>query len=205
MFLRTFAYALVAMHIGVWSASAATFNSNDLQTIPKTTVDGISLTTITSDGAFGSGNATFPGLLVGLNDEAGTYEFAFSREIVSIDIFFYGLTNIDGVLPPEQITGFATEDGAVSIGFTNLANATFAGNMIQTNAAPAGAFLEGSGVISYSGGPFSSFFLSHSQNGINGGFGIDRIVVSEVPLPAGAVLLGSGLLMLGLRWRRRTA
>lgn len=201
MFLRSLACALTGYFLLISTASAVTFNATDLETIPTTTVSGLSMTTSTSDGAFGSGNATFPGLLIGLNDEAGTYELSFSTQITSIEIYFYGLTNVDGVSPAEQITGFATDNGAVSIGYTNLANTTFSGNVIQTNAPPAGSFLEGSGIISYSGGPFSSFFLSHSQDSVNGGFGIDKIVVTAVPLPSGAWLIGSGLLLLGLRRR----
>lgn len=179
-------------------AATVSFNDSELAAGFSISKDGLNVTTSTADGALSTiGSGIYTGLYVGVNDANGTYEMTFSQAISSIEIEFDALSNSGGPVP-ETIFGFATNNGAVSITYTNQFGTSFDGTTITSTEN------DGQGIIRFTGAAFTSFFFTHDQDPRQNGFVIERLVVDtvsgEVPLPATGFLLFGGLLGLaGLR------
>lgn len=152
---------------------------------------------------FGSSinNATAP--------EDAIYKLTFDRAITSISLSFDFLTDTASRPQPEFLSEFMNEDGAAVITATNLARVTFdetAQTIVADRLAPGGG--AGSGTLSFDNGgqAFTMFSFRHQQTAQQIGFTVNTVTVnvSAVPLPAGGVLLVTGLLGLSHLRRRKT-
>lgn len=152
---------------------------------------GIYIGAITS-GAFNTvNNKTAP--------ESGRYSLDFNQDITSITFMIDYLT--ENGFGEEVLFGFATDNGAVTLGDANYTNASFtkggaaltaldvANQQITTDVG------RGRGTLTYTGSAFSSFAFDHTQDPQNIGFTITSVSVelAPVPLPAGFPLIAVGL------------
>ena len=140
--------------------------------------------------SLGATNGTFFELLIG-----ETVDFTFGSDFVSpgsiVEVTFGSVANFF-----ESVNIFAGNAGDIS-SFVAIDQNPLGNGGAQ---GPTGA------TFTFSGGPFDTLRITalQSPNGVNG-FDIDSIRVSAVPLPAGALLLMSGLVGLPLLRRRRKA
>lgn len=185
-------------------AVAATVTFDDILLGSATTVmsGGVTLATTSPDGAVSTiGSGPFAGLYIGVFDAAGVYTLAFSEAIDSIEIEFDALTSTGG-MPPETISGFATNNGPIAISYVNQVGTTFDGSTITSTAK------DGQGIISFMGAAFTQFIFSHAQNPEQFGFVIERIVINTtadgpvIPVPPAIALFFSGLIALTASRRR---
>lgn len=158
-------------------AAVVTFDEAVLASGTMVTVDGLTLTaSAPTPGWIGIiDNPPWTGLFVaGLNVTSGSYELAFSVAIVDIEIEIEALSHSVN-LGEEQITGFATSNGAATITYTNQSGTSFDGSTITSDLGVG----DGQGIIEYAGSPFTSFLFDHTQAVVElAGFVIERIVVT---------------------------
>ncbi len=133
-----------------------TFAGDNFSANPKqVTVNGITLTTSTVGGTIKFSPYTqYKGLWLGAGStKASNYTLQLSQMIDSIEIQFSALDR------GETLTNFVTNNGAVSIQYTNQSNTAFNGTTISCTTG------YGEGRIKYSGSRFNSFSLHHSGGG----------------------------------------
>lgn len=195
--------AALILFTAVRGADAAiiTFTDVALASGNPVTVGGTTLTTSTVGGSIGFiGSGQFTGLHLGGSNTSGSYTLAFSSTITSIEIEFDALSNV-GQGSPETLFNFATNNGAVTIAYTNQFGTTFNGTTITSTAN------DGQGIINFAGPSFFSFSFNENQ-GFQAGFVIERIVINTgtqaVPEPVTIALFGAGLAGFGWSRRRRS-
>lgn len=189
----------------VAQAAVISFTDTDLGSGNPVTVGGTTLTISNSGGSIGFiTGGTFTGLHLGGNNTSGSYALSFSTGISSIEIEFDALSST-GSGAPEQLMGFFTNTGPISIGYTNQVGTTFTGGTIES------IVNDGQGIITFTGASFNTFNFNHAQGSQNG-FVIERLVITtadmpptSVPEPVSLGLLGIGLLGLGLVRGKRKA
>lgn len=191
---------LMLSGINMAQAALISFTETDLASGNPVTVGGATLTTTTSGGSISFiGSGLYTGLWLGGSNTSGAYTLSFSQNIGSIEIEFDALSDV-GPLPVETLFNFATNNGAVSITYTNQFGTTFDGTTITSTEN------DGQGIIRFTGAAFNSFSFNHDQ-GQQNGFVIERLVINtaQVPEPASLSLVGLGLAALVARRGARKA
>ncbi len=195
--------AAVAALGGAANAATVTYNDILLGSGLSVTSDGVTMTATTDSGGALSniGSGTFTGLYVGVNSALGVYALTFSEAITSILIEFDALSDTGGP-QPETITAFATDNGSISIMYTNQFGTTFDGTTITSTEN------DGQGIIEFMGAAFTQFIFTHAQTPGQNGFVIERIVINTadgpvIPAPPAIALFLSGAAALGAYKRRR--
>ena len=182
------------------NGALVTFTDTQLASGNPVTSGGVTLTTSTVGGiiTFIPGSGGFAGLWLDPGSATGSFTLTFSQSISSIEIEFDALSSI-GPGAPETLFGFATNNGPVSISYSDQVGTTFDGTTITSTVNDA------QGIISFTGPDFTSFSFMHNQ-GDQEGFVIENIVIDtdlnggggggggEVPEPALLGLLGAALL-----------
>lgn len=164
--------ALLTVLVPATQAETVVFDDILLGSGTTVSADGVTLTT-TAAGGGGVSNifiGPYAGLWIGEDDVSGDYTMTFSATITSIEIEFDALSPI-GVGDPETIFGFATDNGPVSITYTNQQFTEYDGTTITSVDED-----DGQGIIEYSGSPYTQFLFSHAQ-GMQSGFIIERIEI----------------------------
>lgn len=201
---KLFAMAAAAAALG-GAANAATVTYNDLLLGSGLSVvsDGVTMTATTGDGVVANvSSGMFAGLWIGRSlADFGTYTLTFSEAITSIELEFEALSNTAGD-PAEMISGFATDNGPISISYVDQFGTFFDGSTIIAISA------NGQGIINYVGAAFTQLIFTHVQLPEQNGFIIERIAVNTIdgpviPAPPAIALFLSGAAALAASRRKR--
>ena len=180
------------------AAMPVTFADFDLASGNPVTVGGETITTTNVGGSIEFITAgPFIGLHLGGINTSGAYTLNFSQPISSLEVEFDALSSIGPNPPVEMLLNFSTDNGLVTIGYTNQFGTTFDGTTITSTEA------NGQGIITVSGQTFSAFSFDHVQGSEQNGFVIERVVINPIPEPGSFSLVALGLLALRTFSRRR--
>ncbi|WP_425039343.1 VPLPA-CTERM sorting domain-containing protein [Primorskyibacter sp. S187A] len=144
-------------------------------------------------GPFTTSNTTAPA--------SGTYTLGFDKAVTEITFSLDYLTNLFG--PSETISDFRVDGTLIDLTSANYTGTTT--SLDDVTDVISTTVRRGTGVFTYSGGPFSSLSFVHEQNPRNIGFTITSldVTLAPIPLPAGLPLLLAGLGGLALMARRK--